>query len=82
MKAFYTGDGKFTIKSGHTDAASAVTSCKVIMNHCQMILDGLEGNEEMDNLPTWWTNKLAVSEHELGSAANYLVSGDIEHDHG
>ena len=52
------------------------------MSHCQMILDGLEGNDDMDKLPTWWTNKIAVSEHELVQAANYLVSGDIEHEHG
>jgi hypothetical protein len=55
MKGLYTGDGKFIVKSGHTDAASAITSCKIIMSHCQMILDGLEGNEGMDKLPTWWT---------------------------
>mgnify|MGYP001169285557 FL=1 len=80
MKA-YVKNGKIYIKGGHTDAASAITSCKVIMSHCQMILDGLEGNEDMDKLPSWWTNKIAVSEHELVQAANYLVSGDVEHDH-
>lgn len=74
-------DGKIVLKSGHTDAASAIMSCKVIISHCQMILDNLEGNEEM-SLDTWWTNKIAVSEHELVQAANYLVSGDMDHDHG
>jgi len=82
IKAKLLKNGKFVIvKGGHTDAASAITSCKVIMSHCQMILDGLEGKEEM-SLETWWTNKIAVSEHELVQAANYLVSGDIVHDHG
>ena len=80
MKAILR-DGKIIVKGGHTDAASAITSCKVIISHCQMILDGLEGKEEM-SLETWWTNKIAVSEHELVQAANYLVSGDVEHDHG
>jgi hypothetical protein len=37
MKGLYTGDGKFIVKSGHTDADSAITSCKIIMSHCQMI---------------------------------------------
>ena len=82
MKGIYTGNGKFIVKSGHTDAASAITSCKIIMSHCQMILDGLEGNEGVDKLPTWWTNKLAISEYEVVSAANYLSSGDIENEHG
>ena len=82
IKAKLLENGKFVIeKGGHTDAASAITSCKVIINHCQMILEGLEGKEEM-SLETWWTNKIAVSEHELVQAANYLVSGDVEHDHG
>jgi hypothetical protein len=80
MKAILRGN-KIILKSGHTDGASAITSCKVIMAHCQMILDKLEGNEEM-SLDTWWTNKIAVSEHEVVQAANYLVSGDMDHDHG
>jgi len=75
-------DGKIVLKSGHTDAASAITSCKVIMSHCQMILDELEGKEDMNSLPTWWTNKLAVSEYEVVQAANYLSAGDLEHEHG
>jgi hypothetical protein len=79
MKAFYTGDGKFTIKSGHTDGHSAVHSCKTIMSHCQMILDNID--IEADGLPTWWTNKLAVSEHEVVQAANSLVNG-LDDDHG
>jgi len=62
-------DGKIIVKGGHTDAASAITSCKVIMSHCQMILDGLEGKEEM-SLETCRTNKIAVSDHELTPAAN------------
>jgi hypothetical protein len=74
-------DGKIILKSGHTDGDSAVTSCKIIMSHCQMILDALEG-EEVKMLPTWWTNKIAVSEHELVQAANYLSSGELEHEHG
>jgi hypothetical protein len=28
-------------KDGHTDSKSVETSCKVIMSHCQMILDNL-----------------------------------------
>ena len=80
MKAILRGN-KIILKSGHTDAASAITSCKVIISHCQMILDNLEGKEEM-SLDTWWTNKIAVSEHEVVQAANYLVSGDMDHDHG
>ena len=63
MKAKLLANGKFTIeKGGHTDGHSAVHSCKTIMSHCQMILDNID--IEADGLPTWWTNKLAVSEYE------------------
>jgi hypothetical protein len=61
-------------KDGHTDSKSVETSCKVIMSHCQMILDNLTEGE----LPTWFTNKIAISEYEVVSAANYIVSGDIK----
>ena len=72
-------DGKWIVKGGHTDGASAINSCKTIMSHCQMILDNID--EDKDGLPTWWTNKLAVSEHEVVQAANALVNG-LEDDHG
>ena len=80
MKAKLLGNGKFTIeKGGHTDGHSAVHSCKTIMSHCQMILDNID--IEADGLPTWWTNKLAVSEYEVVQAANSLVNG-LDDDHG
>lgn len=74
MKAILTKDGKFRVveKDGHTDGASAINACKTIMSHCQMILDNVDPEQ---NLPTWWTNKLAISEYEIVSAANYLSNG-------
>lgn len=74
MKAVLTKDGKFRVveKDGHTDGASAINACKTIMSHCQMILDNVDPEQ---NLPTWWTNKLAISEYEVVSAANYLSNG-------
>lgn len=79
MKIKFLGNGKFTItKDGHTDAASAINSCKTIISHCQMILDNID--ESRDGLPTWWTNKLAVSEYEVVQAANSLVNGLDEDD--
>ena len=74
MKARITKNGKFELvqKDGHTDGASAINACKTIMSHCQMILDNVSPEQ---NLPTWWTNKLAISEYEVVSAANYLSNG-------
>ena len=78
MKAILR-DGKIIVKNGHTDAHAAIHSCKTIMSHCQMILDNID--EDKDGLPTWWTNKLAVSEQEVVQAANSLVNG-LDHDDG
>ena len=63
MKAYLTGNGKFTLeqKDGHTDAASVIKSCKTIISHSQMILDHLDNPEA--HLPTWFTNKIAISEY-------------------
>jgi len=74
MKAVLTKDGKFRVveKDGHTDGASAINACKTIMSHCQMILDNVDPEQ---SLPTWWTNKIAISEYEVVSAANYLSNG-------
>ena len=81
MKAKLLNNGKFTIqKDGHTDAASVIKSCKTIMSHCDMILDNLTDPEA--NLPTWFTNKIAISEYEVVSAANYLTDGDMDHSDG
>ena len=81
MKAKLLNNGKFTIqKDGHTDAASVIKSCKTIMSHCDMILDNLTDPEA--NLPTWFTNKIAISEYEVVSAANYLADGDMNHSDG
>jgi hypothetical protein len=42
-----------------------------------MILDHLD-NPEAD-LPTWFTNKIAISEYEVVSAANYIADGEMDH---
>ncbi len=70
-------EGKLIVKDGHTDAASVVRMCKTIISHAQMIVDHLD-NPEAD-LPTWFTNKIAVSEYEVVSAANYINDGDMDH---
>ena len=78
MKAKLLGNGKFEIvnKDGHTDAASVMKSCKTIMSNCQTIIDNLSDPEA--SLPTWFTNKIAISEYEVVSAANYIKDGELD----
>lgn len=75
MKALYVGNGKAIItKDGHTDVASAMKSAQTIMQHCEMIMAAFEQMDPEQPLPTWWTNKMAISEYEVVSAANYLAA--------
>lgn len=79
MKALYIGNGKaILVKDGHTDVQSAEKSIKTIMQHCEMILMAFENMDAEGSLPTWWTNKIAVSEHEVVQAANYLAAGELD----
>ena len=59
-------------KDGHTDVASARRQCANIIEDCQDILRALPDDSEA-SLPTWWTNKLAVSAAYINSDRDYLV---------
>lgn len=81
MKALYLGKGKaLLMKDGQTDVQSAEKSVRTIMQHCEMILMSFENMDAEGSLPTWWTNKIAVSEHEVVQAANYLSAGELNSD--
>lgn len=65
-------------KDGHTDVASSRRMCRTIMEDVGDIIRTLPQDGEAE-LPTWWTNKLAVSSAYLNSARDYLMySSDIE----
>ena len=61
-----------SIKDGHTDVASAKRQCVNIIEDCPDILKALHEDDEA-SLPTWWTNKLAVSAAYINSDRDYLV---------
>jgi len=65
-------------KDGHTDVASSRRMVQAICEDAQDILKALPQDAEAE-LPTWWTNKLAVCSAYLNSARDYLLySEDIE----
>lgn len=65
-------------KDGHTDVASSRRMCRTIMEDVGDIMRTLPQDGEAE-LPTWWTNKLAVSSAYLNSARDYIMySSDIE----
>ena len=61
-------------KDGHTDVASSKRMMQTIIEDAKDILNALPSDEEA-SLPTWWTNKLAVSSAYINSARDYLVYG-------
>ena len=60
------------IKDGHTDVLSTRRLCTNIIEDCEQILKALPSDENAA-LPTWWTNKLAVSAAYINSDRDYLV---------
>lgn len=61
-------------KSDYNDAASAKRTCNQAVEDITNILDALP---EEGMLPSWWTNKLAVSTAYLNSLRDYLVYSDV-----
>jgi hypothetical protein len=59
-------------EDGHTDVASAIRKCKTIMEDAQDIMTALQAVGPEDDLPTWWTNKMAVSANSLNSMRDYI----------
>ena len=81
------GFGRTDIKEsiqedGHQDVASAVRQCKIIAEDAMQILQKLQTMSPEDSLPTWWTNKLAVTSNSMNKMRDYLlvpsVSEEVE----
>lgn len=64
-------------KSGHADIASSRRMCQTLIEDANEIIAGLPTDEEA-TLPTWWTNKLAVSSAYVNSLRDYLIYSSEE----
>ena len=63
-------------EDGHDDVPSAVRAMKTIAEDA---LEMLQALEQMDGtLPTWWTNKMAVSASMLNKMRDYLLVPSLE----
>ena len=63
-------------EDGHDDVPSAVRAMKTIAEDAMEMLQALE---QMDgSLPTWWTNKMAVSASMLNKMRDYLLVPSVE----
>jgi len=58
-------------EDGHEDVSSARRAMKTIIEDAGQMLQALD---QMDgNLPTWWTNKMAVAANNLNKMRDYLL---------
>ena len=63
---------EFLIEDGHTDVASAKNQVKIARSALQKMDTELSKLSDEEDLPTWWTNKVAVAVDNLDGMADYL----------
>ena len=67
------------VEDGHEDVSSSKRMAQVIAEDAQLILQELNKKSDEETLPTWWTNKLATSAHNMNAARDYITN-DIKED--
>lgn len=63
---------EFVKEDGHTDVASAKNQVQIAMSALQKMQTELDKLSDEEELPTWWTNKVAVAVDKLDGSADYL----------
>jgi hypothetical protein len=63
---------KMLIESGHTDVASMKNKVQIAMSALQKMQGELSKLGDEDDLPTWWTNKVATAISRLDDMSDYL----------
>ena len=61
-------------EDGHTDVPSAIRQCKTMIEDAGQIAQKLQTMNPEEPLPSWWTNKLAVSSNSMNKLRDYLLS--------
>src|SRR5210317_2001676 len=62
------------VEDGHEDVSSSKRMAQVIGEDAQLILQELNKKSDEETLPTWWTNKLATSAHNMNAARDYITN--------
>lgn len=66
-------------ESGHTDVASMKTQVQIAKDALEKMNTELGKLSDEEDLPTWWTNKVATAVGKLDGMADYI---DAKHDQG
>jgi len=65
-------------EDGHTDVASAVRQCKIVIEDASQILRKLQSMDSEESLPTWWSNKIAIASNSFNKMRDYLLVPSTE----
>jgi len=61
-------------EDGHTDVASSKRKVMIMVQDSNKLLNKLNGMNTEDSLPSWWTDKITLSQNYLQKATNYLLN--------
>jgi hypothetical protein len=62
----------FIKESGHTDVASMKTQVQIAKDALEKMNIELGKLNDEDDLPTWWTNKVATAVNKLDGMSDYI----------
>ena len=72
------GEREIVNEDGHTDVASAIRQCKTMIEDAMQISSKLQGMNPEESLPSWWTNKLAISSNNMNKLRDYFLVPTME----
>jgi len=71
-ESFLDNVNKMLSEDGHTDVASMKNKIQIAMSALQKMQGELTKLGDEDDLPTWWTNKVATAVSRLDDMSDYL----------
>ena len=61
-------------EDGHTDVASSKRKVMIMVDDSNKLLNKLNGMNKEDSLPSWWSDKITLSQSYLSKATDYLTN--------
>ncbi len=68
------GESEIVKEDGHTDVASSKRKVMIMVDDSNKLLNKLNGMNKEDSLPSWWSDKITLSQNYLQKATNYLLN--------
>jgi uncharacterized protein YozE (UPF0346 family) len=61
-------------EDGHTDVASSKRKVMIMVDDSNKLLNKLNGMNKEDSLPSWWSDKITLSQNYLQKATDFLLN--------